>query len=330
MNVSLIFVFLLFCLILMPRIINAAPLKPCSRGSLDESFCDNDNDLLADPPDDPSEWLDPYPLVFAYTPVEDPIVYQNAWADFIVHMEKVTKRKVELFPIQSNAAEIKAMRIGKIHVAGFNSGSNPLAVNCAGFHPFTLMAKEDNSFGYQMEIITYPGSKIERVLDIKGKLLAFTAPTSNSGFKAASAILEKNFNLIKGRDFKFTFSGRHDASILGVKNKQYPAASIAGSVRKRMFKRGLLKESDLSILYTSQTFPNTGFGYVYNLKPDLVKSIKKAFSTFQWTKPNGSPSSLKAEFQSSGYTQFMPINYKKDWKIIREIDKANNESYLCR
>lgn len=318
------------CLLVIPGLLSAASQNSCPRGALDKAYCDRNNDLLADPPEDPDDWLDPYPLVFAYAPVEDPIVYQNAWADFITHLATVTRRKVELLPIQSNAAEIEAMRIGKIHVAGFNSGSNPLAVNCAGFHPFTLMAKADGSFGYQMEIITFPGSGIKQVSDLRGKFLAFTAPTSNSGFKAASAILQNDFNLVKERDFKYAFSGRHDASILGVKNKTFLAASIAGSVRKRMLKRGLIHEGDIAVIYKSKTFPNTGFGYVYNLKPALVTAIKKAFRTFNWDKPDGTPSSLKAEFQSSEYTRFIPINYKKDWSIIRRIDRANNTSYACR
>jgi len=330
MNAPAFITLILLSGVFSSTVLKAAPAGDCPRGSLDEIFCDRDNDLLADLPDNPALWLDPYPLVFAYSPVEDPIIYRDAWADFIAYMGKITGRKVELFPIQSNAAEIEAMRAGKIHVAGFNSGSNPLAVNCAGFHPFTLMAKQDGSFGYRMEIITYPNSEIEHVNDIRGRLLAFTAPTSNSGFKAASSLLKEDFGLVKERDFRFTFSGRHDSSILGVKNKVYPAASIAGSVRKRMLKRGLIQEGDVSVIYESKVFPNTGFGHVYNLKPALVASIKKAFRTFRWDKADGSPSSLKAEFQSSEYAQFIPISYKKDWAIIRTIDRANNTSYACR
>ena len=56
--------------------------------------------------------------------------------------------------MQSNAAQIEAMRAGRLHIAGFNTGSNPLAVACAGFRPFAMMASEDGSFGYEMEIIT--------------------------------------------------------------------------------------------------------------------------------------------------------------------------------
>jgi phosphonate transport system substrate-binding protein len=52
-----------------------------------------------------------------------------------------------------------------------------------------MMAAEDGSFGYEMEIITYPGSGIETVEDIRGQQMAFTSETSNSGFKAPSAIL---------------------------------------------------------------------------------------------------------------------------------------------
>ncbi|EWH01789.1 hypothetical protein Q427_12050 [Halomonas sp. BC04] len=71
-------------------------------------------------------------------------------------------------------------------LAGFNTGGVPIAVNCSGFVPFTMMAAEDGSFGYEMEIITYPDSGIETVEDLTGRNLAFTSETSNSGYRARS------------------------------------------------------------------------------------------------------------------------------------------------
>ncbi len=106
----------------------------CERGTLDDRYCDVDGDLLADAPTDPSELVDPDTLIFAYTPVEDPAVYKEAWSDFLDYMEEVTGKEVIFFPVQSNAAQIEAMRSGRLHIAGFNTGSNPLAVNCAGYH----------------------------------------------------------------------------------------------------------------------------------------------------------------------------------------------------
>ena len=297
----------------------------CERGTLDERFCDENGDLIADTPTDPSQLLDPSTLIFAYTPVEDPAVYKTAWSDFLTHLESVTGKKVIFFPVQNNAAQIEAMRSGRLHIAGFNTGSNPLAVNCAGFNPFTIMAKADGSFGYEMEILTYPGSGIDKVEDIKGKQLAFTSPTSNSGFKAPSAILKADFNMIPERDFEAVYSGKHDNSILGVANKDYKAASIANSVRDRMLKRGVITEDQLISIYKSQTFPTTGFGVVYNLKQELKDSIREAFFSFDWA-----GTSLEEEFSKSGEAQFIPMNYKEFWSVIRKIDTANGVSYACK
>lgn len=292
--------------------------------ALDPRYTDADGDLLADIPTDESKLIDPDTLVFAYTPVEDPAVYAKVWEGFLKHMEKVTGKTVQFFPVQSNAAQIEAMRAGRLHVAGFNTGSNPLAVACAGFRPFAMMARADNSFGYEMEIITYPGSGIETVEDIKGKKLAFTSETSNSGFKAPSAILKGEFDMIPGRDFEAVFSGKHDNSILGVANKDYPAASIANSVLNRMIAREVIKPEQVVSIYKSQTFPTTGYGVVYNLKPELQEKIKEAFFSFPWE-----GSDLAKEFEKSGEAKFIEIEHKKDWDVVRKIDAANNVQYTC-
>ncbi|WP_186388944.1 phosphate/phosphite/phosphonate ABC transporter substrate-binding protein [Stappia sp. TSB10P1A] len=292
---------------------------------LDSRYTDADGDMIADIPSDPAQQVDPSTLIFAYTPVEDPAVYAEAWADFLAHMESVTGKKVQFFPVQSNAAQIEAMRAGRLHIAGFNTGSNPLAVACAGFRPFTMMAKADGSFGYEMEIITYPGSGIEKVEDIKGKTLAFTSETSNSGFKAPSALLQAEYGLVAGTDYQPAFSGKHDNSILGVANKDYPAAAIANSVMTRMIEREVVKPEQIVTIYKSQTFPTTGYGIAHNLTPELQEKIKEGFFSFKWE-----GSSLEKEFSKSGEAQFIPITFKDTWAVIRQIDEASGVSYTCQ
>jgi phosphonate transport system substrate-binding protein len=293
--------------------------------TLDSRFTDADGDLIADVPTDENQLVDPDTLIFAYTPVEDPAVYAEVWAGFLDHMTEVTGKEVQFFPVQSNAAQLEAMRAGRLHVAGFNTGSNPIAVACAGFRPFAMMAAADGSFGYEMEIITYPGSGIESVEDIKGKKMAFTAETSNSGFKAPSALLKSEFGMEAGRDFEPVFSGSHDTSVIGVANKDYPAAAIANSVKARMIDRDVVDEDQLKVIYTSQTFPTTGYGVVYNLKPELQEKIKEAFFSYPWE-----GSALAEEFSKSGEAQFIDITFKDDWAVIRQIDEANGVSYACQ
>lgn len=295
--------------------------------AMDPRYKDADGDLVADTPANPAELVDPATLVFAYTPVEDPSVYAKVWDGFIQHLAKVTGKKVQFFPVQSNAAQIEAMRAGRLHVAGFNTGSNPLAVNCAGFVPFALMASKDGRYGYEMEIITYPGSGVDKVEDIRGKKMAFTSETSNSGYKAPSALLRDQFKMEAGKDYTPVFSGKHDNSILGVANKDYPAAAIANSVKQRMEGRGAVKSEQTKVIYKSQTFPTTGYGHVYNLTPELAAKVKEAFFSYHWE-----GTELAKEFNKSEPPQerFMPITYKQHWQVVRDIDRAMNVSYACK
>lgn len=295
----------------------------CPRGTLDKAYCDSNGDLVADLPTDKSKISNPDTIIFSYTPVEDPAVYKKVWDGFILHMSKLTGKKVVFFPVQSNAAQLEAMRSGRLHIAGINTGSNPVAVNCAGFVPFTMMASKDGSFGYEMEILVPADSAIKSPADLKGKNVAFTSPTSNSGFKAPSAILKADYGLVAKKDFKTAFSGKHDNSIMGVANKDYDAAAIANSVLKRMIDRKVVDAAKIRSIYKSQTFPTTGYGHAHNLNPDLTAKIKEAFATFPWA-----GSDLQKEFKKEG--KFISITYKKDWEVIRKIDKANGVSYACK
>ncbi len=301
---------------------DAGAKERCDRGTLDTAYCDRDLDLTADLPSDPAEWVDPATIIFTYTPVEDPAVYANIWKGFVDHMVKITGRKVVFFPVQSNAAQLEAMRSGRLHVAGFNTGSNPIAVSCAGFVPFAMMAYDDGRFGYEMEIIVAADSPIKSPAEIKGKTMAFTAPTSNSGFKAPSAILKGEFDLVADRDFKPVFSGKHDNSILGVYNGDYEIASVANSVLFRMARRGVIDQKKLRSVYKSQTFPTTGYGHAHNLHPALVAKVKEAFFTYEWDEQ------FKKEFKRAD--RFINIRHKTHWDVVRKIDKANGVSYDCK
>lgn len=297
---------------------------PAGAFTLDPRFTDADGDLIADIPTDPSAWIDPAVLVFAYTPVEDPAVYEDVWAEFLDHLSEATGKPVQFFPVQSNAAQLEAMRAGRLHIAAVNTGGNPIAVACAGFRPFAMMAAEDGSFGYEMEIITWPGSGIENLEDLDGRQLAFTSETSNSGFKAPQALLESEFGLVVEENYTPAFSGGHDNSILGVANQDYDAAAIANSVLTRMEARGVVSRDDLVTIYKSDTFPTSGYGVVYNLHPDLQEAIQEAFFSFEWE-----GTGLEREFGAQNESQFIPITFQENWSVIRQIDAAMGVTYTC-
>jgi phosphonate transport system substrate-binding protein len=128
---------------------SSAAAQDCrNRGQLDTLYCDDNNDLVADTPTDPRRWKDPSTLVFAYTPVEDPAVYQNVFRPFTEYLAQCTAKRVIYYPVQSNTAEIEAMRSGRLHIAGFSTGPTGFAVNLAGAVPFAIKGNEKELQGY--------------------------------------------------------------------------------------------------------------------------------------------------------------------------------------
>jgi phosphonate transport system substrate-binding protein len=290
-----------------------------SRGDLDVRYCDSDGDLLADTSADPADWLDPKVLVFSYTPAEDPSVYQGVFGEFVAYLAKKTGRKVKWYGAESYAAQIEAMRSGRLHVAGVATGPTVYGVNLAGYVPFALMTRDDGRYGYRLQLITHKNSAIKSVADLKGRKVAHVSPTSNSGNQAPRALF-KDLGVVPGRDYKVIYSGKHDNSIMGVVNRDYDAAPIADAVLKRMVRQKMLARGAVRVIWQSQPFPPTSYGYIHNLHPELQKKVRDAFLSFDWT-----GSGLAREFAPR--TKFSAISYREAWRPIRLIQKANNVTY---
>jgi phosphonate transport system substrate-binding protein len=302
---------------------DSPPVPDCPRGDLDARYCDVDADLLADPPEQIADALDPPRIVFTYTPVEDPALYEGIWREFTEHLAAVTGRPVSYFTVSSYAAMSEAMRAGRLHVAGFATGSVPLGVNCAGFHPIATMGLGGRVFGYEMELITHPESGIRAPQDLTGRRIAFTEQSSNSGYRSPRYVLETEFGLVEGRDYAAVFSGAHDASILGVAHRDYDAAAIANEVLDRMVERGVVSRDELFTLYRSETFPTTAYGHVYNLTPDLRAKVHEAFFTFPWE-----GTGLAREFAGRA-DSFVPVSYEEAWELVRTVARESGESLTC-
>ena len=313
-------IFGVFALAFLAGAMNPASAACKNRGDLDKRFCDNNRDLVADTPTDPSKLLNPDTLIFSYTPVEDPAVYENVFTEFMAYLSKKTGKKVKWYGADSYAAQVEAMRSGRLHVAGISTGPTVFGVNLAGYVPIAIMGKKDGRFGYKLQLITHKSSNIKKVSDLKGRKVAHVTPSSNSGNQAPRALF-KSLGVVPGKDYKVTYSGKHDNSIMGVANKDYDAAPVASSVLDRMHDKGVVNKKDLRIIWESKNFPTTSYGYAHNLTPSLQAKIKDAFLSFDWT-----GTALKKEFGKKS-DRFIPITYKSHWVDIRTIQTTNGTKY---
>ena len=291
----------------------------CShRGDLDTNYCDENRDLVADPPKDAKRFRNPSTLVFTYTPVEDPAVYEKAFKPFTDYLAKCTAKRVVFYQVQSNAAEIEAMRSGRLHVGGFSTGPTAFAVNIAGAVPFAVKGYEKEFQGYNLIVVVTKDSPYQKLADLKGRKVAHTSPSSNSGHMAPIALFPKE-GLVPDKDYKILFSGKHDQSIMGVRSGDYDAAPVASDVYHRMAARGQIREDEFRVIWTSPRFPTSSFAYAHDLEPAFRDRMLKCFYDYRFT------DEMKKAFD--GADRFFPVTYQKDWAIVRQVAEVGGEAF---
>ncbi len=289
-----------------------------NRGELDAMYCDANKDMVADAPADPKKWKNPSTIVFTYTPVEDPAVYENIFKPFTTHLAACLNKKVVFYQVQNNAAEIEAMRSGRLHVGGFSTGPTAFAVNLAGAVPFAVKGDSKEFQGYNLILIVKANSPYQKPSDLVGKKVAHTSPSSNSGNLAPRALFPA-LGLAPDKDYKPVFSGKHDQSVLGVNSGDYDAAAVASDVFTRMAERGQVKEADFRIIYRSQKFPTSSFAYAHDLDPKLVDKMLGCFYDYRFT-----PEMVKA---FGGADRFFPINFQTTWEVVRAVAKGSGQAF---
>jgi phosphonate transport system substrate-binding protein len=282
---------------------------------LNPRYSDSTGDLVAEPPTDPAQLIDPPTLTISYVYEDEPAEYKSAFADLMKHISQATGKPVVYFDAASTDDQLRALRDGKLQITTLNTGNVPLGVCEAGFVPVAALGDSSGSCKYQMEILVAASSPINSVNELRGHELTLTDPGSNSGYKAPLVLLKSDFGLLPGRDFGIRYSGGHGQSIKGLADGTYQAIAVPNDVLKIEIANGRIKPSQFRSIYKSEDFPTAAIGYEYNLKPELAAKIRAAILDFNWK-----GTSMEKQFASSNETCFVPINYKNDWALVRRID----------
>jgi len=286
-----------------------------NHGDLNTKFCDDNYDLVADAPQDQSLFVYPKKLGFSYSATKKPGKYEKLYAPFLNYLATCTGKSMEYYGVKTKAAEIEAMRLGRIHIAGFSTGALPQAVKIGGVQPFAMQGDENGPHGYHILVIVRKDSPYKALGELKGKRFAHANPSSNSGHIAPIALFPKA-GIKPGTDYEILFSGNHQKSVLGVLSGKYDAATTNTHAFRKPDVAKVTSLADFRVLYKSPMFPGTGLTLAHNLNPALTKKIKECTYQFRFGK----------DYQQrySGADRLVPIDYKRDWKIVRDIATVND------
>lgn len=130
---------------------------------------------------------------------------------FTDHPGHCTGKKVVFFQVQSNAAQVEAMRSGRLHVGCFSTRLTAFAVNLAGAVPFAVKGDSKGYPADRLAVVVPAHGPIKTMADLKGRMVAHSSPSSNSGNLTPRALFPGAV-VTPDRDYKRLYSGGHDRS----------------------------------------------------------------------------------------------------------------------
>jgi phosphonate transport system substrate-binding protein len=245
---------------------------------------------------------------------------------------------VTLFPSADYAGVMQGIAAGQLEAAEFGaSGFAGTWLDCKCVEPVVVPQEKDGSTYYYSVMVVRKDSGITSIEDMKGHSLAWADPNSTSGYLIPSATLKTHgIDLADGKYFSRTgFAGGHEQGVVAMLNKQYDACVTwtsgqgeksegysRGNLRT-MVDRGMLKMSDVNIIWQSGKIPNGPWA----VRGVLPASLKTEFTDFLLDLPKSHPDVYNAVESGAG-VGYVPatMDLYKDIVGLREAERRGNRS----
>jgi len=233
-----------------------------------------------------TETSSPESLTIGFPLGTDPAIvkHRNIITDYLQHT--LGLKKVDFYVSSDYATIIEAMKTKKIDIAYFGELSYILAHEKAGAESMVMTTLTDGSLPSGSIIITYPGSGLNSMDDVKkrshGLKLLFSDPASTSGHLYPREYLTR-IGLEPEKAFKqVAFAEGHSACILSIKSHKVDLACTWKFMINYLEETGKIKSFDYKILWVSGNYPASPIAIRKDLPEKFKERIKQAY--LDWPK----------------------------------------------
>ena len=220
-------------------------------------------------------------LNMGLVPGEDPRVMINDNQALLDHLQKSLRMEVKPFVATDYNGVIEALRSKRLDIALLGPFSYVLATAVADVEAFALLETEKQGATYRSVIIARMDHGVRGLKDLAGKTFAFVDPSSTSGHLFPKAGLIKAGYDPDTYFSRVIFSGGHDASAIAVQNGKVDGAAIADALLDIAYSRGMLKQDEVAVVWTSDPIPGAPVAYRRDLPADLKARIRASFAQIQ-------------------------------------------------
>ncbi len=198
-----------------------------------------------------------------------------------------------LFPASDYAGVMQGLSAKQLELAalGPSGYAGAWMDTDGGIEPLTIVQQGDGSISYVSVLVVRADSGITSLEQMRGKSLAWADPNSTSGYLIPRFQLrQQGIGVESGQYFGRTgFAGGHEQGVVAVLQRQYdgavthastlgdPAQGYSRGNLRAMVDKGMLRMSDVRIVWTSEPIMNGPLA----VRTDLPAAFKRDMQTFQ-------------------------------------------------
>ncbi|MEZ2372258.1 phosphate/phosphite/phosphonate ABC transporter substrate-binding protein [Arthrobacter sp. RCC_34] len=214
-------------------------------------------------------------IKFGIEPYEAPDKLIPAYNVLADALSKKLNCPVKVQVVDDYAAEVLAMRNGKLDLGEFGPLGFVFASQQAGAEPLASFATADKKLSsYKAGIWVPKDSPLTSINDLKGKTLALGSNGSTSGDALPRYALQKAG--IAEKDVKLDYAGGHPEALLALKNGKVDAAEINTQTLATATKEGTFKAADFRQIWASDPIPNDPITVRKDADPAFKKAVAEA------------------------------------------------------
>lgn len=212
---------------------------------------------------------------FGVEPFEDPAKLTPAFTVVGKALSEKLDCPVEITIVDSHAAEVLAMKNGKLDLGVFGPLGYVFASQQAGAEPLVSFGTADGELStYTGGIWVKKGSPITSIDDLNGQSLALSEPGSTSGDALPrQAIADAG---MEESDLDITYAGGHPEALLALTNGKVDAAEINSQQLATATAEDQFDAADYTQIWTSDPIPNDPITVAGSASPEFKKAVKDA------------------------------------------------------
>ena len=214
-------------------------------------------------------------IKFGIEPYEDPAKLKPAYDVLAKALEKKLDCPVKVQVVEDYAAEVLAMRNGKLDLGQFGPLGYVFASQKAGAEPLVSFGTAEKELSsYTAGIWVARDSPVTEIGGLKGRTLALGGVGSTSGDVLPRHGLRQAG--IPDSDLRMDYTGGHPEALLALKNGKVDAAQINSQTLATATSAGTFNPDDYRRIWTSDPIPNDPITVRADADPAFKEAVKEA------------------------------------------------------